>query len=648
MSSIKHILFLAIASCNFFLSTAEILSWNLDQWIDQCNGLQTNRTDGGCRRIKNIAISDSAFETDKDLAWKSFLQPLEETMQLMVTQLRQADWLKGMPECVRKPKLKITAKTKFPFAPFAQKLDLEPGDEVIFHGDFHGDCHSFVNELERLKADGYLDDNFKIIKPGVYMVFLGDYVDRGLHGVEVIYTILRLKLANPDNVFMVRGNHEELVMNQVESMGFAQECRVKFGGSADSRASTIARLYEIMPVVLYVGCGDNYLQCCHGGMEPGYNPSKLLNGSKKFQLLGSLKRETLRYRNRDGSFTGTPEFTPHASFSGENEFIGFMWHDFIEHKLDNTIVCRPGRGLAFAKGAVEKLLSRQNKGQRSVRGVFRGHQHSASRKSDPFNLMHGLIESRGVYKLWAEDFETALAPESRTVSDGLVWTFNVAPDSHFGVGCDFNFDAYAILTVALDYDEWSLQVFNTETLVLEERACRFTGDLLNTSVDGLSDIEADKVAIDFNARLGAIEARLNQIEASYGSFKDRFDSLNEDEDSDQGGFLLEQPGGGGGAAKKAVEFSDRLKEVKEKLNVAHSQLSLFIGAFDSNFEMSEDENVCKLDSVGMAALLDSIVDQDELLNITETEQLIAAEDFLKMINDMYDYIECRFEEQGAF
>ena len=51
-----------------------------------------------------------------------------------------------------------------------------------------------------------IDDNFVLIPENLYMIFLGDYVDRGQFGAEVLYTILRLKLANPDHVFMVRGN----------------------------------------------------------------------------------------------------------------------------------------------------------------------------------------------------------------------------------------------------------------------------------------------------------------------------------------------------------------------------------------------------------------------------------------------------------
>ena len=38
-----------------------------------------------------------------------------------------------------------------------------------------------------------------------YMVFLGDYLDRGHYGMEVVYTLLRLKFENWDRVFLLKG-----------------------------------------------------------------------------------------------------------------------------------------------------------------------------------------------------------------------------------------------------------------------------------------------------------------------------------------------------------------------------------------------------------------------------------------------------------
>ena len=46
-------------------------------------------------------------------------------------------------------------------------------------------------------------------QPKRQIVFDGDYVDRGNHSLEVFAIILLLKLAFPQHIYMLRGNHED-------------------------------------------------------------------------------------------------------------------------------------------------------------------------------------------------------------------------------------------------------------------------------------------------------------------------------------------------------------------------------------------------------------------------------------------------------
>jgi Calcineurin-like phosphoesterase len=44
--------------------------------------------------------------------------------------------------------------------------------------------------------------------PDTNYLFLGDYVDRGYHSVELLSLIIALKVRYKDRLFILRGNHE--------------------------------------------------------------------------------------------------------------------------------------------------------------------------------------------------------------------------------------------------------------------------------------------------------------------------------------------------------------------------------------------------------------------------------------------------------
>jgi protein phosphatase len=80
---------------------------------------------------------------------------------------------------------------------------LAPFGKAIIIGDLHGDLGSLTHIIE---DGGFLEKVQK--SEDVYLIFLGDYGDRGTTSPEVYYVILKLKELFPNKVILMRGNHE--------------------------------------------------------------------------------------------------------------------------------------------------------------------------------------------------------------------------------------------------------------------------------------------------------------------------------------------------------------------------------------------------------------------------------------------------------
>lgn len=372
------------------------------------------------------------------------------------------------------------------FTPYAQKLVVTLGSEIAFHGDLHGDIHSICEYIKDLSTKGYLDpkDPFKIMKDNFYMVFLGDYTDRGNYGIEVLYTILRLKIANPDKVFMVRGNHEDSMLNQ--RYGFADELYKKFPNHTDL-PTTIYGLYNLLPVVLYFGSGEptslNFLQCCHGGIELGYLPKNLFEHQKNvaFEWLSSLDRgnnlKTLLINKFGTSPAANALINEHMNKVSDAcnrqtqtikhygpQDLGFIWNDFIAPKgyyLENS-----ARGVGIVEHGdqlTEIILKGTVFNNHRLQGILRAHQHNE-------DFMMSVIldknhpDSLGIGKLWHDP-----KLHHHTLWENIVCTFNVGPDTGYGIATEnypgFSFDTYGIITTGKQYPhDWVLKAYHNEII----------------------------------------------------------------------------------------------------------------------------------------------------------------------------------------
>ena len=115
---------------------------------------------------------------------------------------------------------------------YIRQVTVRNNNKIICIGDVHGSIHSFIRLLFRFHKYGILDINTLTINEPYKIIFLGDVVDRGLWGVEISVTLIKLLVLNPGKMYWNSGNHEEKQINIRD--GFKYEIDKKYANDKDN------------------------------------------------------------------------------------------------------------------------------------------------------------------------------------------------------------------------------------------------------------------------------------------------------------------------------------------------------------------------------------------------------------------------------
>uniref|UniRef100_K7K8H3 Serine/threonine-protein phosphatase n=1 Tax=Glycine max TaxID=3847 RepID=K7K8H3_SOYBN len=129
-----------------------------------------------------------------------------------------------------------------------------------------GDLHGQFGDLMRLFDEYGFPSTAGDITYIDYL-FLGDYVDRGQHSLETITLLLALKIEYPENVHLIRGNHEAADINAL--FGFRIECIERMGENDGIWAWTrFNQLFNYLPLAALI---EKKIICMHGGIGRSIN-----------------------------------------------------------------------------------------------------------------------------------------------------------------------------------------------------------------------------------------------------------------------------------------------------------------------------------------------------------------------------------------
>ncbi len=139
-------------------------------------------------------------------------------------------------------------------------VKLEPLGEALVIGDLHGDFESLLIILRESQFVEKMEKNQEAT-----LIFLGDYGDRGPNSAEIYYAVLKLKLAFPMQVVLLRGNHEAPIDLLGEPHDLPIQFQERFGEKWKMAYIKTRALFADLYNAVWVE--GRYLMV-HGGLSP--------------------------------------------------------------------------------------------------------------------------------------------------------------------------------------------------------------------------------------------------------------------------------------------------------------------------------------------------------------------------------------------
>lgn len=208
-------------------------------------------------------------------------------------------------------------------------------DSIKVVGDIHGNIDDLIRIFEKF---GY--------PPETTYLFLGDYIDRKLFGIEVMCILSALKCKFPDNIFLLRGNHESPTIPK--HFGFFNECIRKY---TSSLFYDFTDLFKYLPVAAII---NDKVFCVHGGLSPLAKSVKDIEGTKKVEYLDDNELiEDLLWsdpRTIDAEFRPSPRGSGY--FFNEKALQKFLDNNSLKFMIRSHEMCKDGFNQPFENKSI--------------------------------------------------------------------------------------------------------------------------------------------------------------------------------------------------------------------------------------------------------------------------------------------------------
>jgi protein phosphatase len=221
---------------------------------------------------------------------------------------------------------------------------------IKIFGNTHGQLGDLMKIFEHFGAP--CDIMYKGDIDGFGYLFLGDYVDFGKFNIELVCLLFALKLKYPDQIYMLRGHHEDRKVNRI--FGFAEECVSKMGDDLEDIENSvfhkINNVFDHLPLAAVV---EDQIFCVHGGIGQTLRRiEEILNLEKPIDI------------NHD------------PASNNDKIILDLLWSDPVMNETDLQDMPNPSRDI-FQKGYIIKYgIQRTRKflAENNLRMIIRSHE----------------------------------------------------------------------------------------------------------------------------------------------------------------------------------------------------------------------------------------------------------------------------------
>ena len=228
-----------------------------------------------------------------------------------------------------------------------------PGARVYVIGDIHGRVEPLAEMLDKVRIDASRENADRRV-----LIFLGDYVDRGLESRQVIDLLLADPAPGFEKVFL-KGNHEAWLLAFLEnaqagrnwltsgghatlfSYGVAQPVRVQAAGSLESVRKAFAAALPEEHKVFLSGLLNTHVEAGYAFAHAGIRPGIALADQREEDLLWGTENFIGDARDHGKVIVHGHWYTPEPDV--RHNRIGIDTGAFASGRLTCLVLCGASR-----------------------------------------------------------------------------------------------------------------------------------------------------------------------------------------------------------------------------------------------------------------------------------------------------------------